>query len=189
VKFVRDLDRFGNRWQQNGPQSMQLSFTGNATTNNNRMDGYKYDSAGNLLNDGVHNYFYDAENHLIQTDGTLGVCSSATSCYAYDPEGNRVQKINNVSGSYGDPAGTFQFTYDQQGRLMEKSDGTMWQGEIYIGLLQFLRFLNPLCYPRVFNSLVFGLALRFSRAALVEPDKGVVILLFVHGFHKVRRYA
>ena len=70
-------DRFGNRWQQNGPQSMQLSFTGNSTANNNRMDGYKYDSAGNLLNDGIHNYFYDAENHLIQTDGTFGTCSSA----------------------------------------------------------------------------------------------------------------
>ena len=26
---MRDLDRFGNRWQQNGPHSMQATFTGN----------------------------------------------------------------------------------------------------------------------------------------------------------------
>ena len=38
-------DRFGNRWQQNGPNSMQLAFTGNSPTipqNNNRIDGYSY---------------------------------------------------------------------------------------------------------------------------------------------------
>ena len=64
-------DRFGNRWQQNGPYSFVTTFTGNATTNNNRMDLYSYDTAGNLLNDGTDQYFYDAKNHLIQVDGLL----------------------------------------------------------------------------------------------------------------------
>jgi len=59
------------------------------------MDLYSYDSAGNLLNDGVHSYFYDAENHLIQVDGTLPYCTSngasgsaATACYYYDARGS-----------------------------------------------------------------------------------------------------
>src|SRR5207302_83570 len=81
-------DRFGNRWQQNGPHTMMLTFSGA----NNRMDGYSYDASGNLLNDGSHQYFYDAENRLIQMDGTLGNCSTATACYKYDAEGRRVQK-------------------------------------------------------------------------------------------------
>jgi YD repeat-containing protein len=84
-------DRFGNRWQQNGPYTFIAGFTGNNTANNNRMDGYSYDAAGNLLYDGTHYYFYDAENHLIQVDGTLGYCTAgtgtaATACYATTPK-------------------------------------------------------------------------------------------------------
>src|SRR5205823_1202965 len=74
-------DRFGNRWQQNGPSSFLTTFTGNSPgtpANNNRMDSYTYDTAGNLLNDGAHQYFYDAENRLIQVDGSSGYCSSTT---------------------------------------------------------------------------------------------------------------
>jgi RHS repeat-associated protein len=39
-------DRFGNRWQQNGPNTFLAIFTGNnpgTPQNNNRMDGYSYD--------------------------------------------------------------------------------------------------------------------------------------------------
>src|SRR5690348_1559623 len=107
-------DRFGNRWQQNGPNSMQLTFTGNNPSNpqnNNRMDGYTYDAAGNLLNDGTHQYFYDAEGHLIQVDGSSGYCSGgtgtvATACYFYDAAGHRVRNTGvvdcaNISGLAG----------------------------------------------------------------------------------------
>ena len=48
--YTYDYDRFGNRWHQNGPHALSVSFSGN----NNRMDGMSYDAAGNLLNDGVH---------------------------------------------------------------------------------------------------------------------------------------
>ena len=61
--FSYVYDRFGNRWQQNGPNSVLATFTGNNPgnpQNNNRMDGYSYDAAGNLLNDGTHSYTYDA---------------------------------------------------------------------------------------------------------------------------------
>ena len=59
------VGRFGNRWQQNGPHTMLLTFSGN----NNRIDGYSYDSAGNLIGDGTHTYTYDAENRPIKVDG------------------------------------------------------------------------------------------------------------------------
>jgi len=44
----------------------------------NRIDGYSYDAAGNLMNDGTHTYLYDAENRLIQVD------AGATAIYTYD---------------------------------------------------------------------------------------------------------
>ena len=120
-------DRFGNRWQQNGPQTFIASFTGNNTTNNNRMDGYSYDAAGNLKSDGVHSYTYDAENRLLSVD------SGNTATYAYDPDGNRVEKISKTGGQNGDPTGTWQFLYDQSGRMLMRFDGALWQGNIYAG--------------------------------------------------------
>ncbi|GAC1672000.1 MAG: hypothetical protein NVS9B4_27170 [Candidatus Acidiferrum sp.] len=41
-----------------------MTFSGN----NNRMDGYSYDAAGNVINDGSHSYTYDAESHIIKVD-------------------------------------------------------------------------------------------------------------------------
>jgi RHS repeat-associated protein len=40
----------------------------------------------------MHHYYYDAENRLIQLDGTLGTCSTATACYTYFPDGERAEK-------------------------------------------------------------------------------------------------
>jgi RHS repeat-associated protein len=122
-------DRFGNRWQQNGPQAFLATFTGNNPgnpQNNNRMDGYSYDAAGNLLNDGTHSYTYDAENRLLKVD------NGSTATYTYDADGNRVQKVS-TTGSGGDPAGTWQFLYDQSGRMTQRYNGTLWQGNIYVG--------------------------------------------------------
>src|SRR5271168_2497661 len=66
VNLMQGFDRFGNRWQQNGPTNTFLAtFTGNNPgnpQNNNRIDGYTHDAAGNIMNDGSHSYTYDAEN-------------------------------------------------------------------------------------------------------------------------------
>src|SRR5208282_6237736 len=59
-----------------------------------------YDVIGNTTNDGYHSYFYDAENRLIQVDGTLGNCSTATACYIYNAEGKRWEK--NTSAGWRD---------------------------------------------------------------------------------------
>lgn len=54
--------------------------------------GYTYDNAGDMTDDAANAYFYDAEHRLIQVNGTLGSCSSATACYVYDGDGLRVKK-------------------------------------------------------------------------------------------------
>ena len=98
-------DRYGNRWNQtastapgyNPPSGdvsavqPQLSFTGN----NNRIDGWSYDAAGNLLNDNINTYTYDAENRVATLDGVP--------TYLYDAEGRRVAKLSSsgtVTASY-----------------------------------------------------------------------------------------
>jgi len=89
-------DRYGNRWDQtastapgyNPPSGNvsavqpQLTFTGNT----NRIDGWSYDAVGNLRNDQIHAYTYDAENRI----ATIG----GAPAYIYDAEGRRVAKTN-----------------------------------------------------------------------------------------------
>src|SRR5271157_5000349 len=105
-----DLSRFGNRWQQNGPTGgpyhFSANFTGNGTTNNNRMDGFSYDSAGNLLNDGVHHYAYDAENRLVAVDSTV--------TYAYNADGQRVHRTGYTTDTC-DTTGKRDYVYDLSG--------------------------------------------------------------------------
>jgi RHS repeat-associated protein len=122
--YTNQYDRFGNRWQQVGSNAMYLTFTGNSPgnpQNNNRMDGYSYDAAGNLLNDGVHNYTYDAENRISTVDG------GATASYVYDAEGRRVRKtVGGVSSDYLFDLAGHQIT------ILNSSGG--WnRGEIYAG--------------------------------------------------------
>jgi RHS repeat-associated protein len=53
--------------------------------NNNRIVGKTYDASGNITNDGVHSYSYDAENRIIKVDNQTA--------YLYDGEGRRVRKF------------------------------------------------------------------------------------------------
>lgn len=84
-------DRYGNRWVDLGSGSQSLYFT----ASNNRITGSSYDSAGNLLNDGIHTYTYDGENKISKVDGTVA--------YVYDGSGQRVRKLvgENVRFIYG----------------------------------------------------------------------------------------
>jgi RHS repeat-associated protein len=43
-----------------------------------------------------------------------------------------VQKVPST-GSGGEFAGTWQFLYDQSGRMVQRFNGTLWQGNIYVG--------------------------------------------------------
>ena len=74
-------DRYGNRWINLGGGIQSLYFN----TSNNRISGWSYDTAGNLLSDGSHSYTYDAENKIAKVD--------SVSAYIYDGEGQRVRKL------------------------------------------------------------------------------------------------
>jgi RHS repeat-associated protein len=85
-------DRYGNRWAQNVTGSGnatavqgQMTFYGTSGVVNNRIDGWLYDAAGNLLFDNINHYTYDAENRIATLNGAAA--------YIYDAEGRRVAKL------------------------------------------------------------------------------------------------
>ncbi|MGC1618492.1 MAG: RHS repeat-associated core domain-containing protein [Candidatus Acidiferrum sp.] len=80
---------------------------------------------------GTHYYFYDAENRLVQVDGTLGTCASGsttgtTACYYYDAEGHRVHRtgigdndcLNDGNGGVAD------FAFDLDGHWTSRTNST-----------------------------------------------------------------
>lgn len=116
-----------------------LTFSASVTTHN-QLVGYTYDAAGNMIRDGSHTYFYDAENRLIQVDGTLGTCSTATACYAYDAEGRRVEKLQ--GSNWNDRV------YDLGGRVVtELRQGPVWQtGYVYFSGQLLAEYNNSTTY-------------------------------------------
>jgi RHS repeat-associated protein len=71
------------------PQAENLNQMAGA---NNRFTGMSYDTPGNLLNDGLSSYVYNAENQI-----TTG----AAVTYTYDGDGKRVKKSNGKLYWYG----------------------------------------------------------------------------------------
>jgi RHS repeat-associated protein len=84
-------DRYGNRLAeipQGGTASMPLNEVAVDPTTN-RISGLQYDAAGNLTNDGLHSYGYDAENRMITIDG-------GAETFVYDGASMRVKKGTTV---------------------------------------------------------------------------------------------
>jgi len=78
----------------------------------NRIIGYTYDAAGNVLQAGntVRSFRYDAENRQVKAcNGCPDVNSSPTATYAYDGDGQRISKT--VNGQ------TTTYVYDAFGNL------------------------------------------------------------------------
>ena len=128
VAFSYAYDRYGNRWQQTltaGSGSWpQPSYSFDANNRILASDGMTYDAAGNIINDSVHIYTYDAENRIVRVD------SGSTAVYAYDAEGRRVAKTASTAG------GAFEYLFDLQGRAVtELGAGTknINRTEIYGG--------------------------------------------------------
>ncbi len=96
-------DRYGNRWIDLGGGNQSLYFN----TANNRISGWSYDSSGNLLNDGVNNYTYDAEGRIKTVN--------STNAYNYDGEGHRVRKLVGENT---------RFVYGIGGQLVAEFDGS-----------------------------------------------------------------
>ena len=88
--------------------------------------GTAYDSAGNMLSDGLHNYTWDAENRIAAVTDQ-GVA------YKYDPEGRRVATVTGgaVTAEYlYTMAGELATTVDASGNLvrtvLRDNGGTHW---------------------------------------------------------------
>ncbi|HMG86729.1 MAG TPA: RHS repeat-associated core domain-containing protein [Terracidiphilus sp.] len=122
--FSYVYDRYGNRWQQNvtagsGPQP-QLSF--NTSTNRISTNGYAYDAAGNLTNDGLHTYTYDAEGNITAVDG------GGTAQYVYNALNQRVRTV------VGSTATEFVFNANgQRVSVWNGSTRTALRGQYYWG--------------------------------------------------------
>jgi len=103
-------DRWGNRtgmWDATSGgtqiQSIALQQSGGAPTNqiasvtaSGATKNYSYDANGNLTNDGVHVYTYDAENRL--RTGDWGTANQAS--YVYDYANRRIKKYTNATITY-----------------------------------------------------------------------------------------
>ena len=93
---------------------------------------FAYDANGNLLNDGVRIYQYDALNRLIKVSDAE--TSDVLATYVYDALGRRIQKTiadlsEGLGGLTGDiPAGTTDYLYDGQQIIEERNDSapTVW---------------------------------------------------------------
>src|ERR1051325_9783452 len=98
-------DQYGNRWIHYGGVVANLAFS----TSNNRITtaGFSYDANGNLTNDTIHPYTFDAENQIKTVD--------AVNAYTYDGEGQRVRKF------VGENA---RFVYGLGGQLIAEFDGS-----------------------------------------------------------------
>jgi RHS repeat-associated protein len=123
-------DAWGNRTSQSltsGSCSFHQPMTTFTAQNQfNIATGYTYDAAGNMTHDASHQYFYDAENHLLQVDGTLGTCSTATACYVNDSSGQRVVKYTN-------PGATYQYyIYGSDGQIVADTDTSANWNHTYI---------------------------------------------------------
>jgi len=124
-----NYDRFGNRWKQNVLAGSAVATSNTFGGQNNRADGYSYDAAGNLLNDGINKYVYDAEGRITCAISVVGggSCTSTTGThYAYDANGLRV-------GRYSGATLTNQYLYNSQSQMVVELDGVgNWlHGEVF----------------------------------------------------------
>ncbi len=90
--YVYTYDPVGNRISEQTTVNGLSSTVQYGYDDANRMTGvdgisYTYDANGNLLNDGVNTYAYDAANHLSTVHSP-----SSTVNYAYNGDGDRLQQ-------------------------------------------------------------------------------------------------
>ncbi|MCG3126249.1 MAG: hypothetical protein CHACPFDD_01079 [Phycisphaerae bacterium] len=104
-------------------------FASNATS-------LSYDDNGNLTDDGVFKFVYDAWNRLVGVKSryTGGTTQTTFATYAYDGANRRTSKVvtNNGVEVYPNDGGntTVNFYYDDQWRIVETRNGssqTTWQ--------------------------------------------------------------
>ncbi|MCI0350154.1 MAG: RHS repeat-associated core domain-containing protein [Acidobacteriales bacterium] len=115
-------DRYGNRRTQTltaGSQSVTQPQLQISTATNRITDAtFAYDNAGNLTNDSIHTYAYDAENRIKTMDSTVA-------SYGYDNGGLRLKKITS--------ANTTTYLYSGTKVIAEYLNGSLSKEYIYAG--------------------------------------------------------
>jgi len=109
------FDAWGNNLQQNVTSGSALQHQYVAAANN-RLNGFTYDAAGNMLADSLHQYIYDAENRIKSVDTT-----GAT--YLYDATGARVRK--DTASNYT------EYIYFGGAPIAERDQAGNWSDYIY----------------------------------------------------------
>ena len=109
-------DSWGNKVAETSTGGSTYQWSAAASSSNQATSILQYDSAGNVTQDGLHNYVYDAESRMI------GVPDEGVR-YIYDAEGMRVATVN---------AGTVaaEYIYNMDGELSTTvaPDGSLVRG-------------------------------------------------------------
>ncbi|MBK7317720.1 DNRLRE domain-containing protein [Candidatus Villigracilis affinis] len=104
-----EYDAVGNRTELTYPNGNAVTYGYDSTNQlssvtdwNNATTSYDYDDAGRLISvsrpNGVNsNYGYDAAGQITQLEHAFGTSSIASYSYNYDPAGNLVQAIENIT--------------------------------------------------------------------------------------------
>ena len=115
-----NYDPWGNQTAHTVAAGSSYQWAYMPTTQNRASNpGASYDAAGNMLNDGLHTYTYDAESRV------SGVTDQSVQ-YRYDPNGMRVAT---VAGG----AVTAEYLYDMAGELVTTVNG---QGQLVRTILR-----------------------------------------------------
>ena len=91
---------------------------------------YSYDSAGNIISDGVHAFTYNDAGRMVATTG-----GSSSATYALNGMGQRVRKILSGQSRYFtyDEAGHLSGEYDDAGALIQEM---VWLDDIPVAVLK-----------------------------------------------------
>jgi RHS repeat-associated protein len=114
------IDAWGNMTNQTGTAGTCFNFSSSSPGTKNQLSGYTYDAAGNMINDGNHQYTYDAEGRITQVDG------GGTASYVYNENGRRVRK--NTGSTFT------EYYYGPNGSVQGEWNGSSWPAEyVYAG--------------------------------------------------------
>ena len=127
-----------------------LSLSVDPYTNKITNNGFQYDAAGNLTNDGFSSYTWNAEGRMAATAGVT---------YTYDGDGRRVSKSNGKLYWYG-----------INGQVLEETDanGTLILDYVFFGSMRIAR-------RDAYGNVYYFLGDRLGNARVVTNSSGGVV--------------
>jgi RHS repeat-associated protein len=105
-------DRWGNLLKVNSTKCSTPGLNV-ATDGSNHLSGFGYDAAGNMTNDGLYTYTYNAEGQQAST-------SAASQTYTYDGDGRRVKKSNGRTYWFSSVTGNLLVETDGSGTVLNQ---------------------------------------------------------------------